>query len=49
MFAFDTTVGVKRKRPQKLFVSLLFYLGKQWPAASKETAYIESQTVYITY
>lgn len=49
MFALDTTVRVKRKRPQKLFVSSLSYLDKQGLAVSKETAYIESQAVYITY
>lgn len=49
MFALDTTVRIKRKRPQKLFVSSLSYLDKQRPAASKEIAYIGSQAVSITY
>lgn len=49
MFALDTTVRVKRKRPQNLFVSWLSYLDKQGPAASKEAADIGSQAVCITY
>lgn len=47
--ALDTTVRVKRKRLQNLFVSWLSYLDKQGPAASKEAADTGSQAVCITY
>ena len=38
----------KEKKPQKLFISWLFYLDKEWPAALEETAYIESPIVHLT-